>query len=155
VAIRDYRGNFKPSNYLERPQEIVTLGVVCADTETEAQRVFASTKLVVHRIRVQGKRLRVPTPEQAISELESLGPEADSVARGGGEWPRYIVGTPEQVREGIERVASDLRVAEIMILTVVHDHLARMRSYQLVAEAFSLPSRSANDQAYPVSRMPR
>ena len=153
-ALQDYRENFKRSKYLERPRAIVTLGVVCADTEGEAQRVFASTKLVVHRIRVQGKRLPVPTPEQAIAELESLGPVADSVARGGGKLPRYIVGAPEQVREGLDRVASELQVQEIMILTVVHDHQARLRSYRLVAEAFGLPARSPNSPLDPVSQFP-
>jgi hypothetical protein len=30
-----------------------------------------------------------------------------------------------------------------MVVTIVHDHHARMRSYQLLAEAFNLTPRSA------------
>jgi luciferase family oxidoreductase group 1 len=152
-ALEDYRNNFKPSKYLERPRSIVTLGVVCADTEQEAQRVFASTKLVVHRIRAQGRRLPVPTPEDALAELANLGPIADSIARGGGKLPRYIVGAPEQVREELESVASQLQVDEIMILTVVHDYQARLRSYQLVAESLGLTGRAAKPSLDAASRV--
>jgi hypothetical protein len=38
-------------------------------------------------------------------------------------------------------MASELHVDELMVVTVVHDHQARMRSYQLLAEAFGLTPR--------------
>jgi alkanesulfonate monooxygenase SsuD/methylene tetrahydromethanopterin reductase-like flavin-dependent oxidoreductase (luciferase family) len=103
--------------------------------------LYTSTQLHIRRIRLQGKRLPVPTPDQAIAELGSLAMETDPVVRGGGEWPRYIVGAPEQVREELSRMASSLEVEEIMIIAVMHDYLARQRSYQLLAEAFELCSR--------------
>jgi luciferase family oxidoreductase group 1 len=140
-ALDFYRRNFKRSKYLEKPRAIIALGVICADTEAEARRLATSAQLHIRRIRLQGKRLPVPTPEQAIAELGDLPLEADAVARGGGEWPRYVVGAPEQVRDELERIARSLQVEEIMSIAMMHDYEARLRSYRLVAEACRISSR--------------
>ena len=142
-ALAPYRSNFQGSKELAAPRAIVALGVICADTEAEAKRLYTSTQLHIRRIRLQGKRLPVPTPEQAIAELGSFAFGADPVVRGGGEWPRYVVGAPEQVREELQRMAASLQVEEIMIIAVMHDYQARQRSYQLIAEALNIPSRAS------------
>src|SRR3984885_2165329 len=109
MALEFYRSNFQRSKRLGKPRAIIALGVICADTEAEARRLASSAQLHIRRIRLQGKRLPVPTPEQAIAELGDLPLEADAVARGGGEWPRYVVGAPEQVRDELERIARSLQ----------------------------------------------
>jgi luciferase family oxidoreductase group 1 len=144
MAVEGYRSNFHPSKRLSRPRAIIALGVICADTETEAKRLFTSTELHIRRIRQQGKRLPVPTPEQAVAELGTSAFGSDLVVRGTGEWPRYVVGAPEQVREELERMAGHLHVEELMIIAVLHDYQARLRSYQLIAEALNIPSRAPN-----------
>jgi alkanesulfonate monooxygenase SsuD/methylene tetrahydromethanopterin reductase-like flavin-dependent oxidoreductase (luciferase family) len=116
--------------------------VVCADTEDEAKRLFTSTRLHVRRIRLHGQRLPVASPEHAIAELAELAFADDPVVRGEGEWPRYVVGAPEQVRDELERIAKEIQIDEIMIIAVMHDYRARQRSYQLVAEAFQIPART-------------
>jgi luciferase family oxidoreductase group 1 len=144
MALEFYRSNFQRSKRLAHPRAIVALGVICADTETEAKRLYTSTQLHIRRIRLQGKRLPVPTPEQAIAELGNLASGADPVVRGTSEWPRYIVGAPEQVRDELEQMASNLQVEEMMIIAVLHDYGARLHSYQLIAEALKIPSRVPN-----------
>jgi len=141
AALEYYRSNFQHPKQLAQPRAIVALGVICADTEAEAKRLFTSTQLHIRRIRLQGKRLPVPSPEQAIAELGNFAFEADSVVRGGGEWPRYVVGAPEQVRDELERMASSLQIDEVMVIAVMHDYQARLRSYRLIAEAIGIPSR--------------
>jgi luciferase family oxidoreductase group 1 len=145
AALAFYRSTFQPSKHIAQPRAIVALGVICADTEAEAKRLFTSTQLHIRRIRLQGRRLPVPTPEQAIAELGSFAFGADPVVRGDGEWPRYVVGAPEQVRDELERMASNLQVEEMMIIAVLHDYQARLRSYRLIAEAFNLPPRAPSD----------
>jgi luciferase family oxidoreductase group 1 len=140
-CLQNYRTNFQPSKFLAQPHAIVAMGVICADTEQEAKRLYSSTQLHIRRIRLQGKRLPVPTPEQAIAELGDLAFGADPVVRGGGEWPRYVVGAPEQVRVELQLMADALKLDEIMMIAVMHDYAARQRSYQLTAEAFALASR--------------
>jgi luciferase family oxidoreductase group 1 len=142
AALTHYRANFKPSKFLREPRAIVCLGVVCADTEAEAERLAASTKVLIRRIRLGGQRRPVPTPEEAILELESLGEGADPLTWDASEWPRYIVGTPAKVGATLETMARELQVHELMILTVIHDHRARVHSYELLAELFGLTKRS-------------
>jgi hypothetical protein len=55
------------------------------------------------------------------------------------------VGAPEQVREELERMASALQIEEVMIIAVLHDYHARLRSYRLVAEACNLSLRAVNN----------
>ncbi len=140
-CLQIYRSNFTPSKYLQKPRAIVAPGVICADTEAEAKRLYTSAQLHIRRIRLEGKRLPVPTPEQAIAELGNFGAETETVARGGGEWPRYIVGAPEQARGELERMASSLQIEEVMAIAVMHDYQARQRSYRLIAEALSVAPR--------------
>lgn len=144
ACLENYRSNFQPSKYCERSEAIVALGVICADTEAEAKRLYTSTQLHVRRIRLQGKRLPVPTAEHAIAELGALAFSEDPVVRGGGQWPRYVVGAPEQVRDELQLMAKGLQVEELMIIAVLHDYQARLRSYQLVAEAFGVPARASS-----------
>jgi alkanesulfonate monooxygenase SsuD/methylene tetrahydromethanopterin reductase-like flavin-dependent oxidoreductase (luciferase family) len=49
-----------------------------------------------------------------------------------------LVGAPEQVRDELERLATDLQIDEIMIIAVMHDYVARQRSYRLIAEAVGI-----------------
>jgi luciferase family oxidoreductase group 1 len=141
AALALYRANFKPSKYLSEPRAIVTLGTVCADTQAEAERLAASTKVLIRRIRLGGERRPVPTPEEAAQELASLGAGADPLTWDAGEWPRYLVGDVEKVHATLQEMARKLLISEFMILTVIHDHQARMHSYKLLAESFGLAPR--------------
>src|SRR5947199_245513 len=49
-----------------------------------------------------------------------------------------IIGSPASVRDGIERLAAEYGAEELIIVTITHDHEARRRSYELVAEACGL-----------------
>ena len=49
-----------------------------------------------------------------------------------------MVGSPATVRAGLEALARDYDAEEVMVVTIVHDHEARRRSYELIAAAFGL-----------------
>ena len=51
---------------------------------------------------------------------------------------KVFVGSPRTVRARLEQLAAETRADELMVSTVVHDHAARRRSYELLAEAFGL-----------------
>ncbi|HEV2990562.1 MAG TPA: LLM class flavin-dependent oxidoreductase [Candidatus Angelobacter sp.] len=134
AALEQYRFQFKPSRYLSAPRAIVALGVVCADTNEETQRLLMSARLFRRRTR-QGLRGPIPTIEEAIQEL---GPPANRPSSDDSEWPRYFAGAPEQVRDQLTQMATALHLEELMVVTIVHDHQARRRSYELLAQALSL-----------------
>jgi luciferase family oxidoreductase group 1 len=138
MALEYYRDHFKPSEELAAPRAVLALGAICADSEAEALRLLGSARLFSARIR-RGEIGPIPTPEEAIAEL---GPAREPRIAGDGEWPRYIAGEPEQVRSQLVDMASVLHVDELMIVTITHDHRARMRSYELLAQAFELRPRS-------------
>jgi luciferase family oxidoreductase group 1 len=140
MALEYYRDHFKPSEDLAQPRAILALGAICADTEAQALRLLGSARLFRHRIR-RGEVGPIPTPEQALAEL---GPAREPSYPEGAEWPRYIVGAPEQVRSQLVDMASVLHVDELMIVTITHDHRARMHSYELLAQAFELKPRTTN-----------
>jgi len=84
----------------------------------------------------RGQLIAVPPPEAAVQFLKRE-----------GKWPsdgipgrRAIVGAPEKVRAGIETLAGEYQADEVIVVTITHDHMARRRSYELLAEAMDLPS---------------
>ena len=126
------RGAEIAQRYLaEHPEGRVAVGVwaLAAETEEEAQRLASSSRMTLRLLR-RGRLIPVPPPEQALRFLE----QDQGGARGTGR--RGIVGTPDVVRERMEQVAADYGAEEVIVLTITHDHEARRRSYELIAEAF-------------------
>src|SRR5256885_1545876 len=120
--------------YRERcgsPRVSVGVWAICADTDEEAQRLAASGRMTFTLLR-QGRLIPVPPPEKALRFLEKEG------RSGPGSGRRGVVGDPATVRAGLERVAADYGAEEVVVVTITHDHAARRRSYELIAEALGL-----------------
>jgi luciferase family oxidoreductase group 1 len=144
-AIEHYRHAFTPSAYRREPQATIAIGVICADTQAEAEHLHLSVRLLQRRIRLNDRR-PVATPEDAARELEALptapnpliGFTIGSLDEPESEFPRYVVGTPEKVRNELTHIARELELNELIVNTITHSHEARLRSYSLLAEAFNL-----------------
>ena len=132
-AISSYQQHFAESRYRARPEAMVAVGVICAETDEEAEYLAASVRLLQRRIRM-GDRSPVASPEDALRELRMLGNGTIEE----GEFPRYFVGTPAKVRRKLEEMASELKIGEVVVNTIVWDHAARLRSYALMAEEFGM-----------------
>ena len=85
----------------------------------------------------RGQLIPIPSVEKALRVLESEPPSDDPFRSS----RRAIIGSPEQVRTGIEEVAAEYGASEAMIVTITYDHQARRRSYELIAETFGLATR--------------
>ena len=131
-----YRATFQP-NLLARtaPDAMAAVGVICAETDREAQRLYQSVRLLQLRIR-QNDRRPVASPAEAALELPSFGPAQPETS----EFPRTFVGTPDKVYASLSQMALSLGYKELVINTITHDHAARLRSYTLLAEQASLSS---------------
>ncbi|NYF80683.1 LLM class flavin-dependent oxidoreductase [Granulicella arctica] len=138
-AIEAYKRSFLMSTCRDAPEATVAVGVICAETQEEAEFLHASVRLLQYRIR-QGDRSPVAQPEQALRELKLLGEPgtAAGLKTEEGEWPRYFVGPPAKVRSDLEQMASALGLRELIVNTIVWDHKARLRSYKLLAKAFEI-----------------
>ncbi len=138
AALESYRRDFQPNAELgehtrSKGEGTAAVGVICAETAAEAERLSASVRLLQLRIRRNDRR-PVASPEDAVVELEGFGPPMPEIS----EFPRYIVGTPDDVAKRLASMAAKLGVSELIVNTITHDHAARLRSYTLLAEACGL-----------------
>jgi luciferase family oxidoreductase group 1 len=137
VPMRSYRAGFTPNATGAEPHAdayaILALSVFCADTDEAAQRMASSMRLSFAQLRA-GRPGRLPSPDVALSHVFS--PDERAVVDFYASL--QIVGTPERVRARIEDAAARTEADEVMVVTHAFDPAARLRSYQLVAEAFGL-----------------
>lgn len=128
-AMRLYREGFQPSAALREPRAILALSVICASTDEEAEALASSVRLRFLRME-QGDRGPIPSVEEARAYPYT---ESD-LRRLDSARPRHQVGSPALVKRRMEELASETGATEIMALTIVHDHAARRRSYELLME---------------------
>lgn len=129
-AIEVYRERFEPSAQLDRPYLMLGFNVFAADTDDEARLLMTSTQQAFLNLR-RGRPTQLQPPSADF--LQTLHPferaMLDEVLQ------CTVAGSPETVRAGlasfIERTGAD----ELMIVSQVHDHAARVRSYELTAQA--------------------
>jgi luciferase family oxidoreductase group 1 len=131
-----YRERFAPVRELKAARVSVAAWVLCAPTEEEARYLASSSRMTFTMLR-RNQLIAVPPPEKAVAFLEREGKDASGYIPG----RRGIIGSPEQVRAQVEELAVSYGADEVVLVTITHDHAARRRSYELVAEAMSLESR--------------
>ena len=127
-----YRERYASSERGPVPRIAVAVSAICADTDEEADRLAASIRMAITLLH-RGQLTPVPTVETAERWLAREGlREAMPPGR------RLVFGSPATVRAGLEQVAADYGADEVVVVTTVHDHGARRRSYELLADAFGL-----------------
>jgi luciferase family oxidoreductase group 1 len=132
-AMEIYRDHFSPSESNASPKSILTISVISAETEDEAETLAQSLDLAWLRLS-RGRPEAFPSPDEArvypYTDMERYQVQATR--------ERLILGNVANVRAQLCRLASQTGVDEIMVTTIVHDHAARVRSYELLAKAFEL-----------------
>ncbi|WP_046243390.1 LLM class flavin-dependent oxidoreductase [Hymenobacter terrenus] len=140
-AVHQYRERFRPSLELTAPLANVAVFVLCADTEDKAQELRAAMDLVLLRFG-KGERGAFPTREEMRSYHFSAEDEAHLRHNRG----RVVSGTAEQVHAQLSKIAADYAVDEITAVTITADFQDRLRSYELLAEAFALAPTAAKQE---------
>jgi alkanesulfonate monooxygenase SsuD/methylene tetrahydromethanopterin reductase-like flavin-dependent oxidoreductase (luciferase family) len=135
AALRDHRAYFVPGHRMESPATLLALSVVCAETDERAQELAASVELAYVRLQ-QGRPGPIASPEDAQRELELYDRSLLSTILAAGTM--HVAGSPETVRRRIGELAELTGVDEVMVLTTLYSHADRVRSYELLAEAFEL-----------------
>jgi luciferase family oxidoreductase group 1 len=140
-AMDGYRAAFRPSGWAGDPAEprvILAVSAIVADTEERAQQLALANDLATVRLR-SNRPGPLPGPEEAAAypwtELER---EIAASAR------RFVtVGTPDAVREGLLARARHAGADELIVTTNVHDPQERLRSFELLAQAFGMGTAGA------------
>ena len=137
-AIDLYRQRFRPSAYLAKPHLMLGLGAFAAETDEEARVLFTSQQQAFANLR-RGRPGPLPRPvddiAQVLSPAELAMVEHSLACR--------VVGSPETVRRGLDAFITRTGADELMVTGAIHDHAARLRSFEIVAEAHRAVTGSA------------
>jgi luciferase family oxidoreductase group 1 len=128
-ALAIYREEFQPSAALAKPYALACIGVVAADTDREAQRLATSLQQSFVLLR-RGTPAPLPRPVDSMdglwNPLEQAGVEH--------AFREAVIGSPATVRTGLTAFLRRTRVDELMVTAAIHDHTARLRSFEIVAQ---------------------
>lgn len=133
-VLRFYRDNFRPSRFGSTPHAVIAVSAICAESDEAAQVLASSANLVWLRFQRGGFHEPLPSVEEATAypytdyEREFL--------QASGE--RMFVGAPVTVGAKLRDLAAHSGADEIMVTSLIHDHAARLRSYELLAHEFDL-----------------
>ena len=129
-ALDVYRAGYKPSTRWPKPHAMVGVNVVCADSDAEA--AFHFTSIQQRFLGMQrGRRGPLPKPippaqmETLWSAQEKAGVQRMLAAA--------AVGSPASVAQQLGSIAEQTAADELIVAGAIHDHSARLRSYELLA----------------------
>lgn len=129
-AVKIYRERFtvSPVAQIERPHVILGANVVAADTDAEARFLASSGRQAFASLRA-GAPIRLPPPSREW--------EKEVVAFDPSNIPALptisIVGSRDTARQGLDAFAAYMQPDEIMVVSHIHDHGARVRCYELLS----------------------
>jgi luciferase family oxidoreductase group 1 len=130
--MRAYRADFRPSPAMPEPVAILTVSAIAAATRERADELATSMGLGLVRMR-EGRPTPLPSPEEAAAHRYTPH-EQDQIRR----YRRaQVLGEPAGVRDEILELVERTGADEVMVMTSVHDHGERLRSYELLADALS------------------
>jgi luciferase family oxidoreductase group 1 len=132
-AMTGYRSRFRPSAALAHPHAILGVAAVCADTQAAADRLATTIDLNFLR-RSKGEYLPLASPEEA----DAYPYTAADRERIRHNRARVFTGTVDTVRARLDPLLAATKADEVMVTTMIYDHAARRRSYELLARAFGL-----------------
>ncbi|HEV7780322.1 MAG TPA: LLM class flavin-dependent oxidoreductase [Chitinophagaceae bacterium] len=129
-AIRLYRQNFQPSEYLQEPYVMACVNVVAADTNAAAARLATSVQQLFLGV-ISGKRRLLQPPVDDVATVLS---EAEAYAV--QQMLQYsFIGNQSTIETSLIEFLETTKVNEIMATSHIYDHAARVHSYEVFAEA--------------------
>jgi len=129
-ALDIYRRAFRPSAYLDKPHAMVAVNVFGADTDPEGIRLRSTMQQAFARLRL-GQPGKLPRP---VDNIEDLLPPP--VLAGVNEALTVsATGSPETVKRELSAILTRYAPDEVIITGQIHDHTARLRSFEIAAEA--------------------
>ena len=126
-----FTSTFKPSQRLSKPYFMMSVGIYAADSNQEAERISTSTKLHFAQLRT-GNIGKLAYP---VDDIASLLP---SSLLAGVEHNMSVtaIGDPKTVTRQLDDIITRYRPDEVMVSAMIHDPVARKRSFEIAAQAF-------------------
>jgi luciferase family oxidoreductase group 1 len=127
-ALEIYRTHFQPSGQLQRPHVILGVSIVAANTDREARLLASSGRQAFASLRA-GMPIALPPPSR---EWEKDVVPFDP-ARIDGAQAVSFVGSAETVERDMKSFVDLSSPDELIVVSHIYDHTARLRSYDIVA----------------------
>ncbi len=143
TAMTMYRRMFQPSTEFPEPHAILAASVICAETDEAAHDLALSVTFAFFSLYA-----RLPSgPMRSPEEVKAFSFDPQQQMTFNAIRDRHIIGSPATVHARLTDLIEKSQADELMVLTMVHDHAARVRSYDLLADAFGIPSREMAETA--------
>ncbi|RLQ96083.1 LLM class flavin-dependent oxidoreductase [Falsibacillus albus] len=128
-ALSIYRKSFKPSKVLDKPYVMLGVNIIAADTDEEAH--FLATSLqqqFLNLIRHHEAPLQPP-----VENMDEIWTDYEKELLK-QQLGASIIGSPETVQRKLQNFIEETQADEIMIISQIFDHEARLHSYDILAE---------------------
>jgi len=120
-----YRNEFQPSGQLSEPYFMPCVNIILADSEEEADLLATSAqKLFLGIITGERSPLQPPDPDFEMNPAAKAAMD---------QMTKYsFIGEPKNVKSQIREFVNDTAADELMIVSHIFDHEARLHSYSLL-----------------------
>jgi luciferase family oxidoreductase group 1 len=132
-AVEEYRRNFRPSDQYDKPHAILSVFTLCGETEEKALEMRKMMDYILVEFE-RGKFGPFPDAETVRNYRFNAG-ELERIRYNSG---RIISGTADSVKEQLTDLANEFDVDEIIISTMADSAENRVKSFELISEAFNL-----------------
>ncbi|PAD88219.1 LLM class flavin-dependent oxidoreductase [Niallia circulans] len=128
--VNTYRNAFRQSSGLQKPQAIITVSVICAETSELAEELALSWFLSKIQTDKGEKNNRIPTMEEARNYSFT----SDEKERIQEMRKKMMIGNPKEVKQQLAELQAVYSADEIMIVTITNSYESRRKSYELIAK---------------------
>ena len=125
-AIEIYRARFQPSAQLDKPYVMLGVNAFVADTDEQARRLLTSLQQAFINLR-RGRPSKLPPPNPHLELAPAEQMMLDQLLS------CSLVGSPETVKRQLDAFLAKTRADELIATAMIHDHAARVRSFELLA----------------------
>ena len=137
-AVAVYRAQFRPSKQLARPYVMLGFNVFAADTQDEA--VFRASSMQQAFINLRSGR-PTPLPLPVAGFVDRIGPHEKALLA--SVLSCSAIGTADVVGDALARFIERTGADELMLTSQIHDHAARLRSYEITADVLAAATAAA------------
>lgn len=126
-ALDIYRSEFIPSEHLKEPYAIACVNVIAAETSAEAKLMATSMEKAFLGI-FTNNRLPLQKPDHTFKLDARFQPLIQ-------QFLTYsFIGDPTEIKEKLTEFVADTQIDELMVVSHIYDHEARLNSYKILME---------------------
>jgi luciferase family oxidoreductase group 1 len=129
-AVSIYRERFEPSAQLAEPYVMIGCNAIVADTEDDARKLFTTSQQQFTRM-VRGTRGQLPPPGDDIESFWSPMEKAQASSM----LACSFYGSTDTIKAKLAPLIEATGANELMVAAAIWDHQARVRSFELLAQA--------------------